>query len=58
MNKGDLVLGYKIEPVLGPAYGIILKADVLEGGDLIFMSILWQDGIISDEFSDELRLFL
>jgi hypothetical protein len=39
-------------------YGIILWAEVLESGDLAFVEILWQDGVVSNEFSDELRLFL
>jgi len=42
-------------------YGIILWANVLFDEDPCFtidVGVLWQDGVISNEFSGELRLFI
>ena len=59
MEKGDLVVGSNPDDNEA-VYGIILWSRIIEGEHpvLTFMEILWQDGVISNEFSGELRLFL
>ncbi len=59
MEKGDLVLGRMDGG--DDVYGIILWANVLFDEDPCFtidVGVLWQDGVISNEFSGELRLFI
>ena len=60
MEKGDLVLGYKVDPVLGTVFGIIINVEDLEEGPKgpkAFITVSWHDGIISHEFSDDVRPF-